>query len=86
MLGPSAPGPLGARAAEATMTTPRIREVAALCLLLGLALLACKKNAANTKACQVVGKTSSEACQSCCKAHGSTGYRFVNGDCSCLGG
>jgi hypothetical protein len=68
------------------MTTPRTRDLVVFCLLLGLALLGCKKNAGNTEACLVVGKTSSEACQSCCKAHGSTGYKFVNGDCSCLGG
>ena len=68
------------------MRTPRIRDVAALCLLLGLALLACKKNEANTKACQVVGNTSSEGCEKCCKTHGSSGYKFVNGNCSCLGG
>jgi hypothetical protein len=68
------------------MRTPRIRDVAALSLLVGLALLACKKNDANTKACQVVGKASSEDCEKCCKAHGSSGYKFVNGACSCLGG
>jgi hypothetical protein len=68
------------------MRTPRIREVLALCFILGLLLLACKKNETSTRACQVVGKSSSETCQSCCKAHGSTGYKFVNGDCSCLGG
>jgi hypothetical protein len=58
----------------------------ALLLVVGLALLACKKNEGNTKACQVVGKTSSDACEKCCKAHGSSGYKFVNGACSCLGG
>ncbi len=68
------------------MRTPRVRDLGAVWLLMALALLACRNNPGNTKACQVVGKTSSEACQSCCKTHGSTGYKFVNGDCSCLGG
>jgi len=60
---------------------------ASLLILLtaALATVGCKDNPAATKACKGAG-ASSDACSACCKSHGANGHKYINGDCSCLGG
>jgi nitrous oxide reductase accessory protein NosL len=60
------------------------RHLLAALLVVTIALLACKKNEDATKACENQG--SSDACEKCCTGEGSSGYTYVNGECSCLGG
>lgn len=48
-------------------------------------LVSCKPNEAATNVCKPKAK-SSDDCSSCCKGEGASGHKWVNGDCSCLGG
>ena len=66
------------------MTRIKVRHLLAALLVLTVALLACTKNEDATKACESQG--SSDACEKCCEGEGSSGYTYVNGECSCLGG
>lgn len=44
----------------------------------------CSENAAATAKCKP--EKDSDTCQTCCKDNGASGYKFINGDCGCLGG
>ncbi len=55
--------------------------VVALTALIG----GCSENEAATKKCKG-GSSSSDECQKCCNENGASGYKYINGDCGCLGG
>lgn len=61
-----------------------IKHVVAVVIVLVGALLACKENEAASSACK--SQPDSDECEKCCKAQGSNGYTYVNGECGCLGG
>jgi|SRR6185312_14690558 len=66
------------------MQTVHSVHFAALVLAAAAAIsTGCSKNAAATSACS--SSTDSTTCESCCKANGANGYKYI-GSCSCLGG
>lgn len=66
------------------MRTVRSIQVASFVFAIVAAVSSgCKTNAAATSACS--SSSDSTTCESCCKANGANGYKYV-GSCSCLGG
>jgi hypothetical protein len=64
--------------------TSRSAYVAAVVIAVAAAMSsACSKNEAATSACS--SSTDMTTCESCCKANGANGYKYMSG-CSCLGG
>jgi hypothetical protein len=66
------------------MRTSHSVHVAAVVIALAAAMSsACSKNEAATSACS--SSTNGTTCESCCKANGANGYKYMSA-CSCLGG
>jgi hypothetical protein len=59
------------------------RVIATLLIAAAAVSTGCKNNAAATSACS--SSADSTTCESCCKANGANGYKYM-GSCSCLGG
>ncbi len=53
--------------------------------LAAVALAGCTENPTATAACKSKGE-SSDVCSKCCHDNGANGHKYINGDCSCLGG
>jgi hypothetical protein len=62
-------------------------KTAALLTLMGFGMLlgaACSDNAKASEACK--DQKSTDTCETCCKANGASGYKYISDSCGCLGG
>ena len=66
------------------MKSQTVAAMVFLTLAFALGLAACKENQKASEACKT--ESASESCDKCCHANGASGYKFMSGACSCLGG
>jgi hypothetical protein len=61
-----------------------VRGLGLLAVLLAATLVGCAENKAATEKCK--DSTSSDRCKTCCNSAGASGYKWISGQCGCLGG
>jgi hypothetical protein len=52
--------------------------------VLSATLVGCAENKAASEKCK--DSSSSDRCNTCCKSAGANGYKWISGQCGCLGG